>query len=99
MQRPENLRLGIDAFTALTNYSRTHLARLIHRHYGMSLKQFINDLRLKQAYRELVLTHRSLDEIAESLGYFSLSHFSHIFKVRFGITPTALRRRDGLWTV
>ena len=99
MQNLENLCRGIDAFTALTSYSRTHLARLIHKHYGMTLKQFINDLRLKQAYRDLVLTSRCIDEIAESLGFFSSSHFSRIFKEHFGITPAALRRHKGFFTI
>lgn len=99
MQSIENLCRGIDAFLSLTHYSRTHLARLVRQHYGVSLKQFVNDLRLKQAYHELALTERSMGEIAESLGFYSLSHFSRIFKARYGVTPAALRRRDGVWTV
>ncbi len=99
MQQPENLRLGIEALLSLTHYSRTHLARLIRRHYGMSPKQLVNDLRLKQACRDLVLTDRRIEEIAESLGFFSTSHFSRIFRRRYGITPAALRRRDGIRTV
>ena len=99
MQHIDNLRRGIDSFLELTHYSRTHLARLVRQYYGMSLKQFVNDLRLKQAYHELALTEKSVEDIAESLGFFSFSHFSRIFKARFGITPAALRRQDDTRTV
>ena len=93
MKKPENLRRGISAFTELSHYSQSHLARLIQKHFHTTLKQYINVLRLQQAYRDILLTNQSTAEIAEGLGYSSLSHFNKIFKEAFSVTPSALRKQ------
>ena len=80
MKKSENLKKGISAFVDLTNYSQSHLARLIKKHFGMGLKQYINELRLRQAYDDFVWTNESAEVIAENLGFCSYSHFYRIFK-------------------
>lgn len=99
MKKSENLKEGISAFTRLSNYSQSHLSRLVKMHFNMSLKQYINELRLKNAHSEILLTNRSAEDIAEELGFSSFSHFNKIFKARFSVTPAALRKSRGTWTV
>ena len=98
MKKEENLKKGIEAFTALSHYSHSHLARLIKAHFGMSLKRYVNELRLQCAYNNIVLSNESAEEIAENVGFSSFSHFSKIFKERFSTTPAALRKSSGAWT-
>ena len=99
MKQTANLKRGIPAFCELSHYSQSHLSRLVKQHFNMSLKQYINELRLQSAYNEIVLTKKSAEEISESLGFSSFSHFNKIFKTKFCITPSALRKRRGAWTV
>ena len=99
MKKAENLKRGIPAFIELSHYSQSHLSRLINQYYGMSLKQYINDLRLQAAYNDIILTNKSAEEIGEELGFSSFSHFNKIFKARFSITPAALRKSNGVWTI
>ena len=99
MKKTENLKRGIPEFIELSHYSQSHLSRLIKKYYNMSLKQYINDLRLQAAYNDLILTNRSAEEIAENIGFSSFSHFNKIFKARFSITPAALRKSNGIWTI
>ena len=98
MKKSDNLKRGIDAFTELSHYSHSHLARLIKTHFGVSLKQYINEMRLQNAYNDIILTNKSTEEISENLGFASISHFNKIFKDRFLITPAELRKRKGAWT-
>ena len=98
MKKEENLKAGIPAFSALSHYSHSHLARLVKKHFGMSLKQYINEMRLQSAYQDIILTNESAEEISERLGFSSFSHFNKIFKARFSITPAALRKNNGTWT-
>ena len=91
MKKPENLKKGIPAFVALSNYSQSHLARLVKKHFGMGLKQYINELRLLHAYDDFIWTNESAEVIAENLGFSSYSHFYRIFKERFSISPSALK--------
>lgn len=98
MQKTGNLRQGIPAFCSLSHYSQSHLARLIRKHFNLSLKQYINELRLQKARSEIILTRRSLESISEELGFQSFSHFNKIFKAKFAVTPAALRKENGTWT-
>ena len=99
MGKIENMKRGIDAFTELSHYSRSHLAKLMKKHYGMTIHEYIYDLRLSEAYRRITLTGARIEEISENVGYESFSHFNQIFKKKFGITPAALRKKRKTWTV
>ena len=92
MQKPENIKAGIPAFLSITHYSQTHLSRIIIKHFGVKLHDYVLDLRLNTAYNDLILTTKGLEEISESVGYNSFSHFNKIFKEKYGITPAALRK-------
>lgn len=91
MKKIENLREGISAFVTLSNYSQSHLARLVKKHFGMGLKQYVNELRLLHAYDDFIWTSESAEEISENIGFSSYSHFYRIFKERFSISPSSLR--------
>ena len=93
MQRPENLKEGIPALVRASGYSRPQLSRLIKKHRGVTPHEYVLTIRLDQAYRALILSDSGIDEIAEHIGFSSVSHFYKAFKNRFGITPNALRKK------
>lgn len=99
MKKAGNLQQGIVAFTTLSGYSHSQLARLIKKYFGVTVKQYINELRLQSVYRDIVFTDHPITELAEGVGFLSFSHFNKLFKERFGVTPAALRRQNSVRTV
>ncbi len=99
MKKPGNLRGGADRFAELSRYSRSHLNRLMKKHFNISLHEYIRDARLESAYRLLILSGTDLETLSESLGYNSFSHFNRIFKEKYGMTPAAVRKKYGLFTI
>ena len=99
IKKTENLHDGIEAMIRLSNYSQTHLARMMKKYYNTTPKQYINELRLQNAYNCIILTQKSVESIAEELGFKSYSHFTKIFKERFSVTPASLRKQREIWTV
>lgn len=99
MKKSENLREGLPAFLRLSGYSHTHLARLVKREFGCTLHEYIFKLRLEEAYRRVVFTGEHFENISQSIGYESFSHFNRIFKQYFGITPSRLRKKHLFSTV
>lgn len=93
MFRPENIKVGIPAMVELSGYSRPHLSRLIKKYRGVTLHEYVFNLRLDNAYHALILSTASIEEIAENIGFASLSHFYKAFKDRFGVTPSSLRKK------
>lgn len=99
MKKAENLNGGTKRFIELSQYSKTHLNRLMKKHYNTTIHDFIFDMRLEAAYNSLILTNIYLEDLAESIGYASFSHFNKIFKNKYGITPAELRKKYGSWTM
>lgn len=75
--------------------NRTYLSQMINTVYGMSFTDFINNLRIKEAIRILSDPNDStpLKDLAQSLGYNSISTFYANFKETTGMTPAAFRQQ------
>lgn len=99
IKKTENLKIGIEALIKLSNYSHTHLARLMKEYYNTTPKHYINELRLQKAYDCIILTQTPINQIAEDLGFNSYSHFNKIFTKRFNVTPSSLRKDKKIWTI
>lgn len=77
-------------------YNPNYLNRLMLRHTGLSLHQYVLQRRLSLATSLLVTTQRPVGEIAISLGFHSASHFSNYFKKATGTTPAQCRKNGAL---
>ncbi|MCS7190511.1 MAG: helix-turn-helix domain-containing protein [Fimbriimonadales bacterium] len=72
--------------------------RLFRVAMGCSPSEYLTELRLRRAATLLASTNLSVSEIALEVGYLSLSHFSRVFRERFGKTPRAFRQHPTLST-
>lgn len=93
MQRtPELLQEGLDAMLRLTNYSESQLGRLTKKHYGLAPHAYLKHLRLQAAWRYLLETDLSPEEISSLCGYKCYGYFTNIFKEKYNLTPAVLRK-------
>lgn len=99
MEMPEHVREGLPALIRLSNYSQSRLSKLMHQYMHTSLHDYVLNLRLAAAHKDLILTEKALEEIGEGVGYASFSHFQKIFKQKYGITPAELRKKRGSRTI
>lgn len=76
--------------------SETLIGRLFRQETGRTFMEFVNEVRLRQAFRALLLApRRSMQSISLDLGYASERQFFRVFKSMTGITPTQLREKHG----
>lgn len=87
----ENLSLG--EIAEKIGASPFFLCRAFRLHVGMTMHQYRETLRLRQAMIELAESRQSLAMIGLGLGYATQSHFTNAFGRHFGITPGGARRR------
>lgn len=77
------------AFIGYTpNYFNTRFRETIGTPFG----DFLRQLRLTYAENLLSSSSMSVTEIALEAGFGSLSHFSHSFRLKYGVSPQAFRR-------
>jgi AraC-like DNA-binding protein/mannose-6-phosphate isomerase-like protein (cupin superfamily) len=72
-------------------YSPTHCNRVFHKAYGVSPRQYLSTIKLRQAKLMLMNSSLSIEHIADKLGYKDLSQFSKQFKRWTNLSPTAYR--------
>lgn len=81
----EKISLGIVA--QAVSFNPEYFSRLFVRETGMNFSAYLNGVRMHQAVELLEHTNKKVYEIAEEVGYSSLSYFSTAFKKSFGQTP------------
>jgi transcriptional regulator GlxA family with amidase domain len=73
--------------------SRSHLTSLFNAAFGLPPHQWLLRKRLDAARTLLTEGPRSITEIAFSCGFNSFQHFATAFRARFGLSPSAYRRK------
>ena len=72
--------------------------RTLQRHfradYGMTLGNWLRELRMRTAYARIT-AGESVKEIAYDLSFKQLSHFSRVFKQAYGVPPSTLSMKCG----
>lgn len=94
MKLPENFQVGVPAMVNLSNKTYEHLLRNMKKHYGITVTEFINSLRLNYAANLIKNTNYSLTYICFEAGFNSSSYFSSCFKHYFNMTPTQYRNSE-----
>lgn len=87
----ENEYYGVDDFASDMAVGRTRLYQKITELTGMSIKEFILDIRLKRAGQLLRESDRTIAEISTMTGFSNPKYFSVCFKRHFSQTPTEFK--------
>lgn len=69
------------------------LAALFRDKYSCTFKQYLNQIRLKEAYRLVTEEKHSISQILLAVGFNSTSYFNRLFAKEFNISPTELRKQ------
>jgi len=91
MQIKENFTLGISKMYELCNRTPEHLSRTFKKYFGESPTDYIQNLRLNYAANLLSNSDEEITNIAMDSGFENLSHFYHLFKKKFNLSPREFR--------
>lgn len=70
-----------------------YLSRLFRKETGLSLTDYIVQVKIEKAKRLLKETNDKISNIAEDLGYMHFSYFAKLFKKAAGLTPQEYRKQ------
>lgn len=83
--------LSLDTVATYMHFNAKYFSRLFKELSGMTLSEYIVQLRIEKAAALLVSTEDSVELIAETVGYRSASYLSRKFHDYFGCTPREYR--------
>ena len=73
--------------------SRSYMSREFNRYTSKTIKEYLAELRIKDAQALLESSGLSITEIAYSVGYGDSNYFSNVFREKVGISPHAYRKK------
>ncbi len=85
-----------EIFALLDNfsYNPAYISRIFSRYTGMTITEYINQIRFSTAYSLLVSTDMPIPAILDYIGISSKPYFYREFLKRFHITPIQLRKHQ-----
>jgi AraC-like DNA-binding protein len=93
-------KIRIDEVADLVNMSVISLSRLIKQSTGKSFIEFLIEVRLGSATRQLIESNKNVTQICYDCGFNNISNFNRIFKKYRNCTPTEFRSNfSGVRTV
>lgn len=84
-------RIRLIDLANIIGMTESSFSRFFKLHTGMSVSDYIINMRLGEASRRLVYTKMSISEICYECGFNNVSHFSRCFRERKNCTPSEFR--------
>ncbi len=85
--------LSVEVLAERSGLCRRHFSRLFTRIFSSSPADFVEQMRLSEGRRRLLMSHHTVESVGRSIGYKSADAFRRAFERRFGLTPNRYRRR------
>jgi len=94
MRRSGSFVDGSEAFFALTDRSREHVCRSMKKYMGVTVSEFVSDLRLRYIASMLRSSNHTVAQIVFESGFGNLSWAARLFKEKYGMTMGAYRKGE-----
>ena len=92
MQRSGCYVEGSEAMFALSGRTREHVCRSMKKYMGITVSDFVNELRLRYIASMLKSSNHTISQIVFSSGFNNLSWASELFKKKYGVNMRDYRR-------
>jgi transcriptional regulator GlxA family with amidase domain len=88
-----NHNLSVETLAGRAGLCPRHFSRIFKRFFRTTPADFVDQLRLNEARRRLLIPRYTVQTVAESVGFKSCDTFRRAFERRFGINPSGYRNR------
>ncbi|EKN66743.1 AraC family transcriptional regulator [Neobacillus bataviensis LMG 21833] len=84
--------ITLELVAEFVELSPFYLSKLFKDRFGMTFIDYLTEIRINHAKKEMVNPGKSLKEICYSVGYKDPNYFSRVFKKTTGLSPTEYRK-------
>lgn len=96
MKRHYDEELSLQKVADRFGFSPTYLSRIFKRYANISYREYLQDLRVEYAVKEMLHTSHELGDIAVNHGFSDSRALAKAFAKRYGCLPSEYRRREEL---
>ena len=84
--------LTLDEIASYVYLSTSYASRVFKKVKGISIVEYISQVRIEKAKQLLENPHYQIEEIAENVGYTDAGYFTKVFRKHEGVTPSQYRQ-------
>lgn len=85
-------QITLDDIADFTNYNKTYLPSIFKRKMGITIFQYLKNIRLQHCLQELKETDETIVNIALKNGFANIQSFNKVFKEIYQMTPAQYRK-------
>jgi AraC-like DNA-binding protein len=86
--------LSVQNISQSIHVSQSALYKCFHDHFGCTIGEYINTMRIEKSIKLMKNTDLSIEEISRLVGFKSATYYGRIFKNKKGITPLKFRKSE-----
>lgn len=92
MHRLEHFSKSPDHMVVLSGKCRAYLGRMVKQHYGKTIPEYINDIRLNYWANSLLTTDLPIIGLCYDTGFENVGWAYTLFKKKYGVSPLKYRK-------
>ncbi|TBL76583.1 response regulator transcription factor [Paenibacillus thalictri] len=85
-------KISMDEVARMLHLNGSHFSRIFKMETGETFIEFVTRVKMEQAQEYLLQSEKTVEQIAEMVGYENTSYFIKLFKSLFGMSPLDYRR-------
>lgn len=85
--------LSLESLAETFGYSPTYLSKMFQKYAKIGYRDYLQNIRLERAYRELIGTEHMLSEIAANHGFANSKAFAKAFRKKYHVLPSEYRKQ------
>ena len=89
-------KVSLEDIANYVGYSKYYTSSMFHKKYGMTIQDFILNLKIEYSKKLMIETNYSITEIILESGFSSISNFYTIFTKFVGCTPLKFKKQYSL---
>lgn len=86
-------QISLDDVAQIACYNKQYFTRIFKKHMKTTFLEYLNEVRIRHIFEELIYTDVSISEIAERNGFTNNKHFQKVFRKCYGCTPSEMRKK------
>ena len=86
-----SIKINTEEIASKMFFNKNYISKLFKKETGLSINEFVREIRLKEACRQLATTNRNITAIAFDCGFSDIKTFYLTFKKYMGCTPKVYR--------
>ncbi len=90
-----SIKINNEEIASKMFFNKNYISKLFKKQTGLSINEFVREIRLKEACRQLSGSSRNITDIAFDCGFTDMKTFYSLFKKYMGCTPKAYRDSAG----